>query len=213
MNNFLQILFLNPTDKNNIPVALLYLLIFVGVVFVIIKFANDNYLRQILSRVGLDRKKFDNQTSNYSFSKSNLFLQISSIILVTLGLSILTNEYLGSFNLAQNFIGAFLFYIIQVLSFTLFSSLIINTESSFLKHRLSYYELLSVCLFPLILFSLYSPINLSVLVLLVMLSSVFLIMIRISIYLTSLISVFHIILYICTLEITPILFLLKFTFN
>ncbi|MFT7010070.1 MAG: hypothetical protein ACJAWR_000068 [Flavobacteriales bacterium] len=213
MNNFLQILFLNPTDKNNIPVALLYLLIFVGVVFVIIKLANDNYLRQILSRVGLDRKKFDNQTSNYSFSKSNLFLQISSIILVTLGLSILTNEYLGSFNLAQNFIGAFLFYIIQVLSFTLFSSLIINTESSFLKHRLSYYELLSVCLFPLILFSLYSPINLSVLVLLVMLSSVFLIMIRISIYLTSLISVFHIILYICTLEITPILFLLKFTFN
>lgn len=213
MNNFLQILFLNPTDKNNIPVALLYLLIFVGVVFVIIKFANDNYLRQILSRVGLDRKKFDNQTSNYSFSKSNLFLQISSIILVTLGLSILTNEYLGSFNLAQNFIGAFLFYIIQVLSFTLFSSLIINTESSFLKHRLSYYELLSVCLFPLILFSLYSPINLSVLVLLVMLSSVFLIMIRISIYLTSLVSVFHIILYICTLEITPILFLLKFTFN
>ncbi|MGK0435836.1 MAG: putative membrane protein [Flavobacteriales bacterium] len=138
MNNFLQILFLNPTDKNNIPVALLYLLIFVGVVFVIIKLANDNYLRQILSRVGLDRKKFDNQTSNYSFSKSNLFLQISSIILVTLGLSILTNEYLGSFNLAQNFIGAFLFYIIQVLSFTLFSSLIINTESSFLKHRLSY---------------------------------------------------------------------------
>lgn len=213
MNNFLQILFLNPTDKNNIPVALLYLLIFVGVVFVIIKLANDNYLRQILSRVGLDRKKFDNQTSNYSFSKSNLFLQISSIILVTLGLSILTNEYLGSFNLAQNFIGAFLFYIIQVLSFTLFSSLIINTESSFLKHRLSYYELLSVCLFPLILFSLYSPINLSVLVLLVMLSSVFLIMIRISIYLTSLVSVFHIILYICTLEITPILFLLKFTFN
>mgnify|MGYP006145382419 FL=1 len=213
MNNFLQILFLNPTDKNNIPVALLYLLIFVGVVFVIIKLANDNYLRQILSRVGLDRKKFDNQTSNYSFSKSNLFLQISSIILVTLGLSILTNEYLGSFNLAQNFIGAFLFYIIQVLSFTIFSSLIINTESSFLKHRLSYYELLSVCLFPLILFSLYSPINLSVLVLLVMLSSVFLIMIRISIYLTSLISVFHIILYICTLEITPILFLLKFTFN
>jgi hypothetical protein len=213
LNNFLQILFLNPTDKNNIPVALLYLLIFVGVVFVIIKLANDNYLRQILSRVGLDRKKFDNQTSNYSFSKSNLFLQISSIILVTLGLSILTNEYLGSFNLAQNFIGAFLFYIIQVLSFTLFSSLIINTESSFLKHRLSYYELLSVCLFPLILFSLYSPINLSVLVLLVMLSSVFLIMIRISIYLTSLISVFHIILYICTLEITPILFLLKFTFN
>ncbi|MFT6002528.1 MAG: hypothetical protein ACI95T_001289 [Flavobacteriales bacterium] len=179
----------------------------------IIKLANDNYLRQILSRVGLDRKKFDNQTSNYSFSKSNLFLQISSIILVTLGLSILTNEYLGSFNLAQNFIGAFLFYIIQVLSFTIFSSLIINTESSFLKHRLSYYELLSVCLFPLILFSLYSPINLSVLVLLVMLSSVFLIMIRISIYLTSLISVFHIILYICTLEITPILFLLKFTFN
>jgi hypothetical protein len=213
LNNFLQILFLNPTDKNNIPVALLYLLIFVGVVFVIIKLANDNYLRQILSRVGLDRKKFDNQTSNYSFSKSNLFLQISSIILVTLGLSILTNEYLGSFNLAQNFIGAFLFYIIQVLSFTVFSSLIINTESSFLKHRLSYYELLSVCLFPLILFSLYSPINLSVLVLLVMLSSVFLIMIRISIYLTSLISVFHIILYICTLEITPILFLLKFTFN
>ena len=213
MNNFLQILFLNPTDKNNIPVALLYLLIFVGVVFVIIKLANDNYLRQILSRVGLDRKKFDNKTSNYSFSKSNLFLQISSIILVTLGLSILTNEYLGSFNLAQNFIGAFLFYIIQVLSFTIFSSLIINTESSFLKHRLSYYELLSVCLFPLILFSLYSPINLSVLVLLVMLSSVFLIMIRISIYLTSLISVFHIILYICTLEITPILFLLKFTFN
>ena len=213
MNNFLQILFLNPTDKNNIPVALLYLLIFVGVVFVIIKLANDNYLRQILSRVGLDRKKFDNKTSNYSFSKSNLFLQISSIILVTLGLSILTNEYLGSFNLAQNFIGAFLFYIIQVLSFTVFSSLIINTESSFLKHRLSYYELLSVCLFPLILFSLYSPINLSVLVLLVMLSSVFLIMIRISIYLTSLISVFHIILYICTLEITPILFLLKFTFN
>ena len=213
MNNFLQILFLNPTDKNNIPVALLYLLFFVGVVFVIIKLANDNYLRQILSRVGLDRKKFDNQTSNYSFSKSNLFLQISSIILVTLGLSILTNEYLGSFNLAQNFIGAFLFYIIQVLSFTVFSSLIINTESSFLKHRLSYYELLSVCLFPLILFSLYSPINLSVLVLLVMLSSVFLIMIRISIYLTSLISVFHIILYICTLEITPILFLLKFTFN
>ena len=213
MNNFLQILFLNPTDKNNIPVALLYLLFFVGVVFVIIKLANDNYLRQILSRVGLDRKKFDNKTSNYSFSKSNLFLQISSIILVTLGLSILTNEYLGSFNLAQNFIGAFLFYIIQVLSFTLFSSLIINTESSFLKHRLSYYELLSVCLFPLILFSLYSPINLSVLVLLVMLSSVFLIMIRISIYLTSLISVFHIILYICTLEITPILFLLKFTFN
>jgi uncharacterized membrane protein len=138
LNNFLQILFLNPTDKNNIPVALLYLLIFVGVVFVIIKLANDNYLRQILSRVGLDRKKFDNQTSNYSFSKSNLFLQISSIILVTLGLSILTNEYLGSFNLAQNFIGAFLFYIIQVLSFTLFSSLIINTESSFLKHRLSY---------------------------------------------------------------------------
>jgi hypothetical protein len=213
LNNFLQILFLNPTDKNNIPVALLYLLFFVGVVFVIIKLANDNYLRQILSRVGLDRKKFDNQTSNYSFSKSNLFLQISSIILVTLGLSILTNEYLGSFNLAQNFIGAFLFYIIQVLSFTVFSSLIINTESSFLKHRLSYYELLSVCLFPLILFSLYSPINLSVLVLLVMLSSVFLIMIRISIYLTSLISVFHIILYICTLEITPILFLLKFTFN
>ena len=213
MNNFLQILFLNPTDKNNIPVALLYLLFFVGVVFVIIKLANDNYLRQILSRVGLDRKKFDNQTSNYSFSKSNLFLQISSIILVTLGLSILTNEYLGSFNLAQNFIGAFLFYIIQVLSFTVFSSLIINTESSFLKHRLCYYELLSVCLFPLILFSLYSPINLSVLVLLVMLSSVFLIMIRISIYLTSLISVFHIILYICTLEITPILFLLKFTFN
>ena len=213
MNNFLQILFLNPTDKNNIPVALLYLLFFVGVVFVIIKLANDNYLRQILSRVGLDRKKFDNKTSNYSFSKSNLFLQISSIILVTLGLSILTNEYLGSFNLAQNFIGAFLFYIIQVLSFTVFSSLIINTESSFLKHRLSYYELLSVCLFPLILFSLYSPINLSVLVLLVMLSSVFLIMIRISIYLTSLISVFHIILYICTLEITPILFLLKFTFN
>ena len=213
MNNFLQILFLNPTDKNNIPVALLYLLFFVGVVFVIIKLANDNYLRQIFSRVGLDRKKFDNKTSNYSFSKSNLFLQISSIILVTLGLSILTNEYLGSFNLAQNFIGAFLFYIIQVLSFTLFSSLIINTESSFLKHRLSYYELLSVCLFPLILFSLYSPINLSVLVLLVMLSSVFLIMIRISIYLTSLVSVFHIILYICTLEITPILFLLKFTFN
>lgn len=213
MNNFLQILVLNPIDKNNTPITGLYLLLVIGIIFAVIKLTNNNYLKQLFSIVGFDKKKFETQPSNYNFSKSNVFLQISLIILVTLGFSILTNEYLGSFNIGQNFMGVFILYTTQVLGFTFFSSLVGNTEVSFVRHRLSYYELLSVFLFPLILLSFYSPINLSMLVLVAMLFSLFLIMVRVSIYLTSLTSVFHIILYICTLEIIPILFLLKFIFN
>jgi hypothetical protein len=213
LNNFLQILFLNSIDKNNIPISGLYLLVFVGVIYVTIKLTNDNYLRKLFSVVGFYKKKIEIQTSNNTFSKSSFFLQISLIILLTLGLSILTNEYLGGFNLVRNFIGVLVFYIAQVVGFFLFSSLISNTEISFVKHRLAYNELLNVFLFPIILFSFYSPIDLSLIVLVVLLTSFFLILMRASIYLTSLISVFHIILYLCTLEIIPILFLLKFIFN
>jgi hypothetical protein len=213
LNNFLQILFFNSIDKYSIPISGLYLVVFVGVVFVIIKLTNDNYLRQLFSIVGFYKKKIETQPSNNNFSKSSFFLQISLIILLTLGLSVLTNEYLESFNLARNFIGVLIFYAVQAVGFFVFSSLIGNAETSFVKHRLAYNELLTVFLFPIILFSFYSPINLSLIVLVVLFTSFFLILMRASIYLTSLISVFHIILYLYTLEIIPILFLLKFIFN
>ncbi|MDA9262283.1 DUF4271 domain-containing protein [bacterium] len=213
MNFFLQISFLNSIDKNNIPVTGLYLLIFIGVVFAIIKLSNGNYLRQLFSIVSFDKNKFETHTSTYSFSKSSFFLQISYIILITLGISILTNEIIGDFNIVKNFIGVLVFYIIQAVGFVIISSLISSNETSFIKHRIAYYELVSILLFPIILFSYYSPFNLSILVLVVLIASSFLIMLRVSIYLTRLISVFHIILYLCTLEIIPILFLLKFIFS
>jgi len=213
LNFFLQISFLNSIDKNNIPVTGLYLLIFIGVVFAIIKLSNGNYLRQLFSIVSFDKNKFETHTSTYSFSKSSFFLQISYIILITLGISILTNEIIGDFNIVKNFIGVLVFYIIQAVGFVIISSLISSNETSFIKHRIAYYELVSILLFPIILFSYYSPFNLSILVLVVLIASSFLIMLRVSIYLTRLISVFHIILYLCTLEIIPILFLLKFIFS
>lgn len=209
----MQILFLNPVDKNNIPVIGFYLLVFLAIVFLVIRLSNENYLKQLFLAVSLDENKFEAQKSGYNFSKSSFFLHVSLIILFTLGFCILTDHFFGSFNLMKNFIGVFVFYLVQTSGFVAFSSITNNAEASFVKHRLSYYEILSVLLFPFILVSLYSPINLSMMVIVVFIIVVLIAMIRSSIYLTSLISVFHIILYLCTLEIIPILFLLKFIFN
>ena len=213
MNNFLQILFLNPIDKNNIPVIGFYLLIFVGIVFIAVRLSYDNYIKQLFSAISLDKNKFEAQNSDYHFSNSRLFLHISLLILFTLSLCLLTDYYLGSYNLKKNFIGVFVFYMVQAFGFIAFSSITNKAETSFVKNRLSYYELTSFFLFPFVIITLYSPINLYWIISVVLISIVLIAMIRSSIYLTGLISVFHIILYLCTLEIIPILFLLKFIFN
>ena len=213
LNNFLQIISINPIEKVNAPVAAFYLFIFVAIVFVVVKLSNENYLRGLISTIGLDKKKFDAKGSSFNFSKSSFFMQLSVVLLISLGLSLLSYKLQGSYNLMRIVFGVFCFYAVQIVGFIVFSTIINSKESSFLSQRLSYYELLGVFLFPVILLSFYSPIPLTTAVLTILLAIWFLVLTRVSIYLTSLISVFHIILYICTLEITPILFLLKFTFN
>ncbi len=213
LNSFLQIISINPVAKSSAPVAGLYMFVFVAIIYAVVKLSNDNYISGLIATIGLDKKKFEAKGNSFNFSKSSLFMQLSVVLLISIGLSIISYEYQGSYNLAKIVLGVFGFYIIQIAGFVVFASIINSKESSFLHQRLSYYELLGLILFPVILISYYSPIPLVTVVLTIMLASWFLVLTRVSIYLTSLISVFHIILYLCTLEIIPILFLLKFIFN
>ena len=212
-HSFLPLLFLNPTQRDIPPVAGFYLFVVVSFIFILVKLSGENYWKKLVVSASFDQNKFDSLTSIFQLSKNSFFLQIATFVIFSLGFSVLSYHYTGDYQLAKITLGVFVFYLIQAIGFVAFSSIISNSNTFFVKHRLSYNELIGVFVFPIILISFYSHYNLSLLILVVMLSSLILIMTRVSVYLTSVISVFHIILYLCTLEIIPILFLLKFIFN
>ncbi|MEN8927548.1 MAG: DUF4271 domain-containing protein [Flavobacteriales bacterium] len=212
-NNSLLAIAMELTKRSSSPALVFYLLLLVAIVVAVIKHTNTNFFSQLITIVSFDKNKFDLQGANFSFSKSSFFAQIAFIIVISLGISILTKEFLGGFQLIKNLSFTSGFCLVQIVGFKLFSSLLGHKEQSFFPARLAFYELLGFVLFPFVATTLYAPINLFYVFASLFLALHLLLLIRVSVYLAASVSVFHIILYLCTLEILPVLFLLKFIFN
>ena len=102
-----------------------------------------------------------------------------------------------------------LIYVFQLIGLFVFSFLIKEKTESFIRNKLAFIELTSLILFVALFLSIYTPINNNFLIPIVITLAVTLNMVVASTFLSGIISNFHNILYLCMLEIIPVLILLR----
>lgn len=200
---------LNNLALKSFPIIPIYIFCFTAITLIFIKLNKNDYFLSLLKIMSLEQNKFDSHSSLGS-EKLNVFLQISYILLISLGIWLFTSSLDIAFSFFTILLFYLGFYVLQCLGFYAFSLLIGDKENSYFQHRLAHNELQILILFPLLLVITYLPGSFFLLIPLLFGCFLFFSWVRSSIYLAKFISSFHIILYLCTLELIPILFLLKF---
>ena len=195
--------------RPTLPTASPYVFIFVCIVLIYIKLMQPNRLNQIAHTMWIEETKFDITSGLQNMGISSLLMQISYILLQTIGIwALVYSDY--------NFAG-FLFilsivagiYIIQLIGFFLFSSIISQESESFFRHRITHSEFFALIYLPIFAVVTFLPYETNYVIAIIMGVCSLFSLIRSAIYLTRYISVFHNILYLCTLELVPTLFLIK----
>ncbi len=157
-----------------------------------------------------DSQQFDPSLQTNAGNINSVFLQISYILLVSLGLTYAFESNPSFLNYSVTLFKVLILYLFQVIGFYLISSMINLKTESFHRNRFVINEVNALFLFVALFLIIYLPIKVTgVIHALLGLSAIFN-LIGSSRYLASNISNFHIILYLCTLEIIPVLLLLKF---
>lgn len=173
----------------------------------LIRSTNTNYSYFLTNNLLNKQDTFYKSLSNVNLqNKSTIFLNINFIFI---GSIFLTKVFNISFTQA---IFALLFYkSIQFISLLLIENVFLakGTIISFAKRRIALTELTGVVLLFFLLFTNFINPDSDVLIALTSLIMI-VIWVKTATVLSHYISVFHIILYLCTLEILPILFLVKF---
>lgn len=200
---------LNYLAIKSFPIIPIYIFCFTAITLIFIKLNKSDYFLSLLKIMNLEKNKFDSHSSLGS-EKLNIFLQISYILLITLGIWLFVSSLGATFSFYVTLLFYLGFYVLQSIGFYAFSLLIGDKESSYFQHRLAHNELQVLILFPLLLVITYLPGSFFLLIPVIFGCFLFFSWVRSSIYLAKFISTFHIILYLCTLELMPILFLLKF---
>ena len=199
-------------ERSNVDFFDFYLFLFVAIVLVIAKLNNSSFLNKLFSLISI-KKSVQNEDfqKDFGFDFTSILLNIGYILLISYGFYHFFAENRGFYVFSHFFLGTIIFYIIQLFGIFVFEKIIETKEAelTFLKSKLSYNEVNVLILFPILLIADYAPFSIKwfFIASIVVLQSFN--MVRTSIYLARYISIFHIILYLCTLEIILILFLIK----
>lgn len=189
--------------------SLLEIIIFILMlsILAIIRATNLNYSYFLTNNLLVKQDTFYKSLSNVNLqNKSTIFLNLNFILT---GAIFLTKIFTISFPTALATLA--IYKIIQVLVLLLIEKIFLTktTIISFVKRRIALTELAGVVLLFFLLFTNFMHPQTDLLITLTSLVMIT-IWIKTATVLSHYISVFHIILYLCTLEILPILFLVRF---
>ena len=200
-------------ERKNIDYFDFYLFLFVAITFIIIKLNDSSYFNRLFGQFSLKSfSKEDGFPEKSILSFSSFLLVICYIFLFSLLFYAFFDKNGGIFQFFQFILLFAVFTILQLIGAFVFEKMIDYSEikSHFFSFKLHYNEIVTVTLFPLILFVNYAfPTLFWILILIVILVQIINI-VRTAIYLSTFISYFHILLYLCTSEIILILFLVKY---
>lgn len=188
----------------------IYIYLFISLVIISIKIIKASYFSNLFSTMSTEKNQFDKSSTSISSGELNGFIQLSFVLLFSVGVWITKKSYLELSPFLPIIFSFTLLYITQTAGFYLFTFIVGDKDKTFFQHRLKHNELMVVFLFPLLFLVTYLPINLQWLIPLILLVVLLFSWLRSSIYLTQYISSLHIILYLCTLELIPVLFFIKF---
>ena len=210
MNNLNLLLLQFPEPIKTVATVQFYVLLFSALFLIYIKINNNVYFKNLFNSIFSESAQFDSSLQTSLGNISSGLLQFSYILLTTLGISFIIDispSYGDYFTFLIKF---FTFYTFQLVGFYLISFIIGFKSSSFVRNRLVLNEINAVFLFFTLLLALYFPFSKSFSLPIIICFSGLINLIGSVTYLTSKISNFHIILYLCMLEIIPVLLLLKF---
>ena len=193
--------------KQTQPVLEVIILILLLSGLALIRASNTNYSYFLTNNLLTKQETFYKSLSNVNLqNKSTIFLNVNFVFI---GALFLTKIY--TINFFQALFVLLCYKAVHFIVLGLIEKVLLNKETiiSFTKRRVALTELTGVILLFFILFTNFLNPSNDVLILLTALVMI-IIWIKIATILTHYISVFHIILYLCTLEILPILFLVKF---
>lgn len=194
-------------ERNSIDFFDFYLFLFVAIVLVISKLNNPSFSNKLFNQMSIKK----GAQKDFGFGFTSISLNISYVLLISYGFYVFFAENRGFYVFSHFFLVTIIFYIIQIAGIFVFEKIIETKEPefTFLKLKLSYNEASILVLLPSLLIVDYAPFSTKwfFIALIVVFQSFN--MVRTSIYLARYIAIFHIILYLCTLEIILILFLIK----
>ena len=195
--------------RPSLPTVSFYVFIFVGLVFIYLKLSQPTRLSQIANNMRIEENKFDLASGLMNQSISSLLMQISYILLQTTGIwTVTSSEYdFSSFLLILLFVTGI--YLVQLLGFYFFSSITTQENKSFFRHRITHYEFFTLIYLPIFIALTFIPYDYNLIMIVIIGACSLFSLVRSAIYLTPYISVFNNILYLCTLELLPALFLIK----
>ena len=209
----------NPVLRFSYPSFVFYLLIICLVGIAWIKLFRGRYFASLFSG------SFSQQRLFYSAKLGNIFANISSRILVANYLVIVSllifwifiqnSAYPVSFGLWLKILGILILYFgLKAVGIGVIEFLFYGQKGLFELNKLHFlgYEVNGILMFPIVIFIYYFSIDPSILITIVIWFIIIfslLRMISISYKLVGEVSFFHLFLYLCTLEIIPMLFLAK----
>ncbi len=195
--------------RPSLPTASSYVFIFVCLALIYIKLTQPNRLKQIVNTMRIEENKFDLTSGLQNMGVSFLLMQISYVLLQTIGIWILIHTEYNFMSFLSILIIVSGIYLVQFIGFYFFSSIITQENESFFRHRITHFEFFTLIYLPSFIVLTFIPYESNYLIaVLIGVCSLFS-LVRSAIYLTRYISVFHNILYLCTLELVPALFFIK----
>lgn len=187
-----------------------YVLIICCFILIYLKINQSQYIKNLWVYVFNNSNQFDASIQSNFTNLSSFLLQFIYLLLVTLGVSFIKKWNPNLSDFVSLFCLILIFYIIQLIGFFLITNITKLGSGSIIRNRLFLNEAISLFLFIALPLAIYLPFSNTGVIWVVFGVSFLFNLIRISVYLQGIISVFHIILYLCALEIIPVLILLKF---
>ncbi len=188
------------------------ILILLGVAIVLsyLKTSKNLFFKNLLSTVSSDSSYFDSLLQTGITSSSSVLMQICFVFLSGLGMSQLLYPELSAQGILAGILAVLSLYTFQLLALYIFSVINFSNDTDFLRKRLAYNEFNSLVLFVGLILVFYLPFSTLYLNIILFLFIWLVNMVGSSAYLLGNISIFHIILYLCILELIPVLFLIKY---
>ncbi|GEM_PF-6734743 len=201
----------NQVIKNDSSIEF-YVLIAVSFVLIYLKTTKNSFFKNLLTTVFSDSSYFDSLLQTGITSFGSVLLQISFVVLAGVGMSQLFNSTtnFSPASVSTGILYVVFLYIFQLIALYIVTLINFAGDKDFLRKRLAYNEFNSIVLFVGLIAVCYLPfstfyINATLFCLVWLVN-----MVGSSAYLLGNISIFHIILYLCILELIPVLFLIKY---
>ena len=166
----------------------------------------------MFSTVSSSSPYFDSLLQTGITSSGSVLLQVSFLLLASLGLCELIQPEISipTISMARSLLLVAGIYIFQFIGLYIFSIIKFSGDTDFLRKRLAYNEFNALLLFVGLIAVFYLPFSTSYFNIILFCVVWLVNMVGSSTYLLGNISVFHIILYLCILELIPVLFLIKY---